>query len=337
VTEHLATRTAAGLFDESSFAKLEVSGSGACPFLQRICANDVDRSVGTVVYTQMLNRRGGIECDVTVTRLTDDRFRIVTGTAFGTHDLAWIRKQLNEDDGVEVRDVTGALACLGVWGPRARDVVGSVTSADLSNDAFPYMTAHEIVVGNAPCLAARITYVGELGWELYPGSEFAGSLWDELLEAGLRYGLAPAGYRAIDSLRLEKGYRAWGADLTPEDTPLEAGLGFAVAWDKEFLGRDALERQRERGVERRLRCLTLAEPGAMCLGNEPVFLEDRVVARVTSGGVGYSLDSSIALAYLPVEIADAEAELSVEVFGEHVDATVADDPLYDPKGERIKA
>jgi glycine cleavage system T protein len=337
VAEHLATREAAGLFDESSFAKLEISGPDACAFLQRICANDVDRAVGAVVYTQMLNRRGGIECDVTITRLDDDRFRIVTGTAFGNHDLAWIRKQLGANDAVDVRDVTGAFACLGLWGPRARDVLAELTSADLSNDAFPYMTARELIVGAAPCLAVRVTYVGELGWELYPSTEFAASLWDALMEAGRPHDLVPAGYRAIDSLRMEKGYRAWGSDVTPEDTPLEAGLGFAVAWDEDFLGREALERQREKGIDRRLRCLTLADARATCLGNEPVFADGRVVARVTSGAIGYALGVSIAFAYLPVGVSDAATELSVEVFGERVAAVVADDPLYDPKGERIRS
>jgi glycine cleavage system T protein len=336
VAEHLATRERAGLFEESSFAKIEVEGPDACALLQRLCANDVDRAIGTVVYTQMLNRRGGIESDVTVTRLEQDRFRIVTGTAFGTHDLAWIRKHLDADEGVRVRDVTGALACLGLWGPNAREILGSVTSADLSNEAFPYLTAQEIVAGDAPCLAARVTYVGELGWELYPGVEFAASLWDALVEAGRSHGLVPAGYRAIDSLRLEKGYRAWGSDITPEDTPLEAGLGFAIATGKDFVGRYAIERLRAEGIRRHLRSLVLSDSRAMCLGNEPVFSDDEVVARVTSGGIGYALGTSLALAYLPVDLAASGTPLSVDVFGERVPAAVADDPLYDPKGERIQ-
>ena len=337
VAEHLATRERAGLFDESSFAKIEVEGPDACAFLQRLCANDVDRDVGAVVYTPMLNRRGGIESDVTVTRLSQDRFRIVTGTAFGNHDLAWIRKHLDPDERVRVGDVTGALACLGLWGPKAREILGSVTTADLSNEAFPYLTAQEIVAGDAPCLAARVTYVGELGWELYLGVEFAASLWDALVEAGRPHGLVPAGYRAIDSLRLEKGYRAWGSDITPEDTPLEAGLGFAIAaGGKDFLGREAIERQRDEGVRRALRSLVLSDPRAMCLGNEPVFSDDEVVARVTSGGIGYALGASLALAYLPVDLAPSGTPLSVDVFGERVPAVVADDPLYDPNGERIR-
>jgi 4-methylaminobutanoate oxidase (formaldehyde-forming) len=212
-----------------------------------------------------------------------------------------------------------------------------MTTANLSNEAFPYLTAQEIVAGDAPCLAARVTYVGELGWELYPSAEFTVSLWDALVEAGRPHGLVPAGYRAIDSLRLEKGYRAWGSDITPEDTPLEAGLGFAIAAGKDFLGHEAIERQRDEGVRRRLRCLVLSDPRAMCLGNEPVFSGDEVVARVTSGGIGYALGTSIALAYLPVDLAGSGTPLSVDVFGERVPGEVADDPLYDPKGERIRS
>jgi 4-methylaminobutanoate oxidase (formaldehyde-forming) len=332
--EAVATRERAGLFDESSFAKIEVVGAGALAFLQRICANDVDRPPGTVVYTQLLNRRGGIECDLTVTRLAEERFRLITGTAFGTHDLAWIRKQLEDGGDVHVREVTGALACFGVWGPAARSILQPLTDADLSDGAFPYMSARQVVVGDAPCLAARVTYVGELGWELYPSTELARSLWDTLLEAGGHHGLVPAGYRAIDSLRLEKGYRAWGSDITPEDTPLQAGLGFAVAWDKDFVGREALERERAEGVSRTLRTLKLADPNAMCLGNEPVFAEGRVVSRVTSGGLGYATGTSIALAYLAPGLAGSA--LDVEVFGERVGAVVADGPLHDPAGARIR-
>jgi 4-methylaminobutanoate oxidase (formaldehyde-forming) len=338
--EHTATRERAALFDESSFAKIDVSGPGATAFLQRLAANDVDRPPGTVVYTQMLNGRGGIECDLTATRIEDDRYMLVTGTAFGNHDIGWIRKQLGGErsEGVAVRDATGSMGCFGLWGPRARDILSSVTSDDLSNEAFPYMTARQIVVGDVPCLALRVTYVGELGWELYPKVEFAGALWDTLLTAGEPFGITPAGYRAIDSLRLEKGYRAWGADITPEEHPFEAGLGFAVRMDVPgFIGNEALEQVLARGVTRRLSCLTLADPRAMTLGNEPVFRSDEVVSRVTSGGLGYSVGASIAYAYLPLEAAVPGTALQVEVFGERVPAVVADEPLWDPKGARIRA
>ncbi|HVL53674.1 MAG TPA: FAD-dependent oxidoreductase, partial [Vitreimonas sp.] len=227
--EALATRRSAAVFDETSFAKIEVSGSGACGLLQRLCANDVDRPVGTVVYTQMLNQRGGIECDLTVTRLAGDRFLLVTGTAFGGHDLAWIRRHAPADGSVRVADVTPSMACLGLWGPAARSILAEVTAADLSDDAFPYLVARDLAVGNVPVRAARVTYVGELGWELYAPMEYGRTLWDTVWEAGTGHGLVAGGYRAIDSLRLEKGYRAWAADVTPEETPYEAGLGFAVA------------------------------------------------------------------------------------------------------------
>ena len=339
VAEHLATREHAGLFDESSFAKIEVSGPGATGFLQRLCANDIDRAPGGVIYTQMLNRRGGIECDLTVSRLSADRFLLVTGTAFGNHDIGWIRKQLwdRAGDAVEVRDVTASLACFGLWGPRAREILSAVTSADLSNDAFPYMTWRDIVVGDTPCLALRVTYVGELGWELYPSVEFAGSLWDTLMEAGTPNGMLPAGYRAIDSLRLEKGYRAWGSDITPEENPFEAGLGFAVRMDSPgFIGNEALEKLQS-SVTSRLSCLTLADARAMCLGNEPVFHKGEVVSRVTSGGIGYAVGASIAYAYLPVALTMPGISCEVEVFGERVPATVTADPLWDPRAERIKS
>jgi 4-methylaminobutanoate oxidase (formaldehyde-forming) len=338
--EHMATRERAGLFDESSFAKIEVSGPGAVAFLQRLSANDIDRPPGTVIYTQMLNNRGGIECDLTATRLDEDRYLLVTGTAFGNHDTGWIRKQLGDAnvEVVTVRDVTGSMGCFGLWGPRARDILSSATTADLSNDAFPYMTAREIVVGDVPCLALRVTYVGELGWELYSSVEFAGALWDTLISAGEPHGLVPAGYRAIDTLRLEKGYRAWSSDITPEEHPFEAGLGFAVRMDVPgFIGNEALERAQARGITKKLCCLTLADERAMTLGNEPVFHDGRVVSRVTSGGIGYAVGASIAYAYLPVELAVPGTTGEVEVFGERVPATVANEPIWDPKGERIKA
>ena len=290
---------------------------------------------GTVIYTQMLNGRGGIECDLTATRIDDDRYVLVTGTAFGNHDIGWIRKQLGNERGeaVTVRDATGSMGCFGLWGPRARDILSSVTPDDLSNEAFPYMTARQIVVGDVPCLALRVTYVGELGWELYPNVEFAGALWDTLVTAGEPFGMSPAGYRAIDSLRLEKGYRAWGADITPEEHPFEAGLGFAVRMDVPgFIGNEALEQVLARGVTRRLSCLTLADPRAMTLGNEPVFRSGEVVSRVTSGGLGYSVGASIAYAYLPIEAAVPGTAFQVEVFGERVPAVVADEPLWDPEG-----
>jgi 4-methylaminobutanoate oxidase (formaldehyde-forming) len=337
--EALATRRAAGLFDESSFAKIEVSGPGACDLLQRLCANDVDRPVGAVVYGPMLNARGGIESDVTVTRVAEDRYLIVTGTAFGNHDLGWIRRHAPTDGSVTVADVTSARACLGLWGPKARDILASVTRDDVSDAALPYLTARPITVGSAPVLALRVTYVGELGWELYPPTEYGLALWDTLVEAGGPHGLVPAGYRAIDALRVEKGYRVWSSDITPEETPYEAGLGFAVALDKgtDFVGREALVAARAAGPRKRLRCLVLDDPRAVALGNEPVRVGGRVVGRVTSGGYGFAVERSIAFAYLPAESAAIGTRGDVEVFGDWIGFEVVREPVYDPGGERIKA
>ena len=248
--EHRATREGVAVFDESSFAKLEIAGPGAAAAVERLCDNRVAREPGKITYTQMLNSRGGIECDFTVARLGEDRFSIVTGTAFGNHDREWIRRHLPGDGTVQVRDVTSQYACFGIWGPKAREVLAPLTPQDLGNEAFPYMSLREITVGNVPVRALRVTYVGELGWELYCPTEYGLGLWRALWEAGEPHGIVAGGYRAIDSLRLEKGYLVWGADITPDETPYEAGLGFAVKLDKEggFIGRDALAEAKEAGA-----------------------------------------------------------------------------------------
>ena len=333
--EHRACRESVALFDESSFAKLEVRGEGAATFLERLCDNRVARGVSRITYTQMLNPRGGIECDFTVTRLAEDRFRIVTGTAFGQHDLAWLRQHAPEDGSVHVTDVTSQYACYGLWGPRARGLLQPLTTTDLSNESFSYMSARELAVGSVPCLALRVTYVGELGWELYCPSEYGLALWDVLWEAGRSHDLVAGGYKAIDSLRLEKGYRVWGADINPEDTPFEAGLEFAVKLDKdEFIGREALDAGE--APARRLRCLVLEDPRAVALGSEPVRVHGELEGRVTSGGYGYSVERSIAYAYLPAEY-EVGSEVEVEIFGEWVPGSVAAEPLFDPAGARIRA
>jgi len=336
--EALATRQAAALFDETSFSKIEIAGPGALAFLQQLCDNEMDRPVGRITYTQMLNRRGGIECDFTVTRLAEDRFWIVTGTAFGNHDLGWIRRHAPRDGTVQLRDLTSARACLGIWGPAVRDVVGALTDDDLANDAFPYMTARQISVGNVPVLALRVTYVGELGWELYCPTEYGLTLWDALWQAGRPHGLVAGGYRAIDSLRLEKGYRVWSSDITPEDTPYQAGLGFAVRMKKAdgFIGRDALAAAGPE-PDRRLCCLVLDEPLMVALGNEPIRIDGEVAGRVTSGGYGYAVARSIAYGYLPAALAEVGRRVEVEIAGEWVGGQVVAEPLYDPAGERVRS
>jgi 4-methylaminobutanoate oxidase (formaldehyde-forming) len=338
--ECLATRDTAALFDESSFAKIDVHGPGAMPFLDGLCANVVDRPVGSVVYTQMLNRRGGIESDVTVTRIADDRFQLVTGTSFGAHDLGWLRRHMPSDGSVYVDDVTASRACFGVWGACARAILQSLTKTDLSHEAFPYLQAREIAVGDVPCLALRVTYVGELGYELYCPTEYGLALWDALVGAGEPHGLVPAGYRAIDSLRLEKGYRAWGSDITPETTPEAAGLGFAVRLDKpaSFLGRDALlAEQAAGGPAERLRCLVLDDPRAVCLGGEPVRIGGVTAGRVTSGGYGNRVGASIAYTYLPVAESAPGTAVEVDVFGALIGGSVVREPLYDPENARIRS
>ena len=337
--EALATRTTAALFDETSFAKIEVSGPGAVAFLGQMCANDVDRPVGTITYTQLLNTRGGIEADLTVTRTGETSFLIVTGTAVGNHDAAWLRKHLPEDDSVTLRDITAARVCFGLWGPRARDILQPLTRDDLSNAAFPFLTAREITVGSVPLVALRVTYVGELGWELYAPTEYGRALWTALWDAGRPYGMVAAGYRAIDALRIEKGYRVWSSDITPDETPFEAGLGFAVALDKEleFIGRDALVTAKAAGPRKRLRCLVLDDPRSVCLGNEPVRVDGEVVGRVTSGGYGFAVERSIAYAYLPPDRAAFGTRGEIEVFGDWIGFEVVREPLYDPESARIRA
>jgi glycine cleavage system T protein len=337
--EHRAAREAVALFDESSFAKIEVAGPGAAEFLEGLCDNRVARAVGAITYTQMLNSRGGIECDFTVARVGEERFQIVTGTAFGNHDRAWMRRHLPAGGGVQLADVTSQWACFGLWGPRARDVLAPLTTQDLGNEAFPYMSLREIDVAGVPVRALRVTYVGELGWELYCPTEYGAGLWRALWESGQGHGIVAGGYRAIDSLRLEKGYRVWGADITPDETPDEGGVAFCVKVDKEggFVGREALEVLRRDGPRRRIACLVLEDPRRVALGNEPVRVGGEVVGRVTSGGYGYTIERSIAYAYLPPEQVEPGTAVEVEIFGRWVGGEVAAEPLYDAGGERVRA
>ena len=314
-----------------------MSGVGALGLLQQLADNDLDKPVGAVTYTQLLNDRGGIECDLTVTRLGDDRFMLVTGSAFGLHDLAWVHSHAADDRAVVVEDVSERYACLGLFGPRAREILARATADDVSDIAFPYMSSRRLTVGGVDVLALRVTYVGELGWELYTPVAGGLALWDALWSAGSPLGMAAAGYRAIDSLRLEKGYRYWSAEATPEHTPYEAGLGFCVRLDKgDFIGRDALVKQKADGLRTKLVCLTLADPTVVALGGEPILVEGRTIGRVTSGGYGYTVGASIAYGYVPIASAVPATRLAVELFGETIGAVVSREPLYDPRGQRIR-
>jgi 4-methylaminobutanoate oxidase (formaldehyde-forming) len=335
--EHRAARDRAALFDETSFSKLEVSGAGALGLLQRLADNDLDKPVGAVTYTQLLNDRGGIECDLTVSRLAADRFMLVTGSAFGLHDLAWVRSHAAGERDVGVDDVTDRQACFGLFGPRAREILARVTRDDVSDTAFPYMSARRLTIGGAAVLALRVTYVGELGWELYAPMVDGLRVWDALWAAGRDVEMLAAGYRAIDSLRLEKGYRYWSAEVTPEHTPWEAGLGFCVRLDKaDFIGRAALVKQKAEGLQTKLACLTLADSSVVALGGEPILADGRTIGRVTSGGYGYTVGASIAYGYVPVAASAPGTELAIELFGDTVAATVTREPLYDPRGQKVR-
>lgn len=325
-------REGVALIDQTSFSKFELSGPGAQAALNRIAAADVSGAPGRAIYTQLLNDRGGIEADVTIQHRGEEDFLIVTGSGFGVRDSTWITRALPE--GLRLRDVTNTLAVLNICGPRARDVLASVTDADLSNRAFPFLAAREIGVGHAPAFAVRVGYVGELGWELYIPTEYAGHVYDTLKAAGAPHGLRDAGYRAIESCRLEKGYLYWSADIGPETTPAEAGLGFAVAMGKgDFTGRAALAAAG--APERRL--VTLAVDGfAPFLSGETVLHGGRPVASLTSAGYGHYLGKTIGFAHVPAEIAGGQG-FTIEAFGKPYAATRGPRCLYDAKMERLKA
>jgi dimethylglycine oxidase len=337
--EHLATRERVAMFDITPFAKFDITGADALSFLERISANRIDRPVGTIVYTSMLTPSGGIRCDLTVTRKDEDRFRLVTGGGSGQHDRAWLLAQRREGERVNLAVRTGSLFALGLWGPRARDVLQAVTDVDVSNDAFPYMTARYLNVGEVdPVWTQRISYAGELGWELYGQIAMGQRAWDVLWEAGKEQGIVAAGGGAFDSLRLEKGYRLWGQDIHSEHDPFEAGLGFAVRMDKrELQGREALQRNLDRGPTEKLSCMTLDDPAAVVMGKEPIWHDGRVVSYVTSAAYGYSVGRGIVYGYLPVDVAVEGTPVEVEYFGDRLAATVAAEPLWDPKGERLRA
>jgi glycine cleavage system T protein len=336
--EHRATRERVAMYDLTPFTKIEVAGPGALDFMQYLTSNQLDQPAGKVIYTSMLNEQGGIVCDLTVTRLGPERFLVVTGAGVGQHDLAWIRSHLPADGSAHAVDVTSAYACIGLWGPKARDLVQQVSQDDFSNQAFPYMTGRRVTLGHVPALALRISYVGELGWELYTPTEYGLKLWDTLWSAGESLGLIAAGGGAFDSLRLEKGYRLWGADIHTEYHPYEAGLGFAVKLDKgDFLGREALLHMKERGLTRKLCCITLDDPNAIVMGKEPILNGERVLGYVTSANYGYTVGKAILYGYLPVDHTVEGTSVEVEYFGRRYRATVAREPLYDPKNLKLKS
>ncbi|WP_432834839.1 GcvT family protein [Dactylosporangium sp. CA-092794] len=326
--EALATRERAGLFDMTPLKRLSVTGPGAAAFLQRMCSNHVDRPVGSVVYALLLDAGGGVRSDVTVARLGPEEFQVGVN---GNLDLAWLRA--HAPAGVHVADITGGTCCVGVWGPAARDLLRPLTGLDLSHEAFGYFKARRTYLDTVPVTMLRVSYVGELGWEVYTSAELGLRLWDTLWAAGRPHGAVAAGRSAFNSLRLEKGYRAWGVDMTAEDDPYSAGLGFAVNADHgDFFGRPALRR----GTERRLACLTVDDGRTVPMGREPVLSAGTAVGYVTSAAYGYTVGTPIAYAWLPAALATPGERVDIAYFDQRVAATVRADPLFDPKGTRIR-
>jgi len=342
--EHRAVREWVGIIDLTSFGKIEVAGPAALGLLQRVAANDIDRPVGSAVYTQFLDERGGMLADVTVTRLAADRFRVLTGAGYLAADLGWIRANAETGGAVAIRDVTDDLAVIGLWGPRARDVLSRATTDDVSNAAIPLRVAREIRVGvsAAAVLATRISYAGELGWELAVAPESAVATWDALVGAGRDIGmdLEPVGYRALESLRLEKGYRYYGAELTTRESPFEAGMVPFVRLGKgDFIGRDALVRERDAnpdGPVRRLRTLVIGGGDWLPIyGGEAVRVEGEVAGRLRSAAFGFTVGRTVGTTYLPASMPEGTA-VAIDVFGGHEAGVVAADVLHDPTGARMR-
>jgi 4-methylaminobutanoate oxidase (formaldehyde-forming) len=350
--EHRAVRDGVGIFDQSSFAKFRLEGRDALRVLNRVCANDVAVAPGRIVYTQWLNERGGIEADLTVTRLDERTFLIVGGAETETKDFNWLKRHIEPDAHCTLTNVTSGMGVLSVMGPRSREFLQSLTPDDLSAAAFPFATSRLIELGYARVRASRITYVGELGWELYVPTEFMLGVYDELAAAGAGHGLVHAGYHALNSLRIEKAYRHWGHDITDEDTPLEAGLAFAVKFDKAggFIGRDALLQQKQSALRKRLVQFKLKSPEPLLYHNEPIWKGDSIVGFIRSGMYGHSLGAAVGLGYvttapdaaLPAAAGTAPAAIGaddydIEVAGTRYAATASLQPLFDPRNERIKS
>jgi glycine cleavage system T protein len=338
-----AVREAVGLFDQSSFAKFRLEGRDAVRVLNRVCANDIDVACGRLVYTQWLNEKGGIEADLTVTRLTDTVFLIVTGAESETRDFNWLKRHIPDDAHAVLTNISSGMGVISIMGPNSRALLQSISPNDLSSEAFPFATSQEIEIGYATVRASRITYVGELGWELYLPTEVMTGVYDEIVAAGTAFGLKHCGYHALNALRMEKGYRHWGHDITDEDTPLEAGLGFAVKMDKAggFIGRDALVAQKESGLRQRLVQFLVRSPEPMLYHNEPIWQGDRIAGYIRSGMYAHTLGSACGLGYVTavdggvVGAIDAD-NYEIEIAGVRYPATASLKPLFDPTSARIR-
>jgi glycine cleavage system aminomethyltransferase T/glycine/D-amino acid oxidase-like deaminating enzyme len=331
--EAQVTRETVAMYDMTALKRLEVSGPGSAEFLERLCTGKVAKSVGSVTYTLLLDHDGGIRSDITVARLARDLFQV---GANGNLDLDWFTRHLPADGTVQVRDITPGTCCIGLWGPLARKVLQPLTDEDFSNDGLKYFRAKRAYIGSVPVTAMRLSYVGELGWELYTTADQGLKLWDTLWQEAKPLGGVIAGRGAFNSLRLEKGYRSFGTDMTYEHDPYEAGVGFAVKLDKDdFIGKAALERRKE-NVRRRLTCLTIDDPHAIVLGKEPVYDGGRAVGYVTSAAYGYTIGKGIAYAWLPAESATPGTPLQIGYFDQRVEAVVAEEPLFDPTMSRLR-
>ncbi|MGD9504887.1 MAG: FAD-dependent oxidoreductase [Syntrophobacteraceae bacterium] len=339
--EHKAFREAAGMVDLSSFGKIDFKGPGALPLLQRLAISNMDKPVGSVMYTQFCNHKGGLLADVTITRLGGEHFRLVTGSGYIDNDFGHvISQQCKDDPEVEIRDVTEEYACMALWGPKAAAILQSVTSDDLSNEALPYMQCRTITVNGVKVTAQRLSYVGEKGWELYAPVKRAIVVWDAVFNAGQAHGLEVGGYKTLDGLRMEKGYLYYGGDITTMENPYEAGLAFNVHLkkDADFLGKAALAKAREAGVSKKLCTVVIGgEDWLPLYGGEAVLSGGKVVSRLRSTAYGYTVKRNIAMVYLPVELAVEGTKLEVEIFGEKTPAEVTPRVLYDPKGAALKA
>jgi dimethylglycine dehydrogenase len=331
-----AVRSSLGVLDQSSFAKYQVSGPGAERFLDTLCANKLPKTTGRISLTQMCTPRGGIECDITVTKLGENHYYLVSAAATELHDYAWIERHLPEDGSVRLENTTSRVATLTLAGPHSRDLLQALTDTDISNQAFRFFRCRDLRVGMAPVRTLRVSFVGELGYELHHPMEYQRYLYDLVMQEGEQYGIVDWGYRALDSMRLEKAYRLWGSDMSADWTPLEAGMERFVDFNKgDFIGRDALLRQKEAGVERTLSCLVIDAKDADARGFEPIFADGEAIAYAASGGYGHTLQKSIAFSYLPVAHSEPGTELEVAILGERRAATVVEQPLYDPKNERL--
>ncbi|MBK9601651.1 MAG: FAD-dependent oxidoreductase [Anaerolineales bacterium] len=338
--EHIATRERVTLYDLTSFGKIEVKGKGALPLLQRLTSSNIDKPIGSAIYTQFLNSRGGIESDLTVTRLGEEYFWVITGSGFIANDLARIQMHVDEKDGeVSIRDITQEHGCLALWGPKSRDVLRKVTGDDISNEGHPYLMTKPIIINGVKVLAQRVSYAGELGWELYIPNNRATMVWDMLIEAGREFGMELGGYKVLDPLRLEKGFKYFTTDITPSETPYEAGLGFCVDLNKgDFIGREALMKQKAEGVKRKLCTLVLSDGDdfTQIYGGEAIYHEGKVLTRVRSGGYGFTVKKNILYAYLPTELAVKGNRFTIDLIEGRREAEVTASVLYDPKGEKLR-